>query len=196
MKNRTAAFYNYFSPLYPLVDLVLKRQKKLLFEEVNRMAEGMLLEVGVGNGSHLSQYQKHKVTGIDTSATMLNVARKNKSTNITLLEMSGESLLFDDCTFDYVVLSHVIAVVDDADQLLQEVYRVLKPQGKVLILNHFTPNNLLRLVDSAFEPMAKLLHFKSFFRIEEIPSLKKFIRVKDVDVGMAAYFKLFIYQRQ
>lgn len=196
MKNRTAAFYNYFSPLYPVVDLVLKRQKKLLFDEVNRMAEGMLLEIGVGNGSHLSQYQKHKVIGIDTSAAMLEVACKNKSANITLLEMSGELLLFDDCTFDYVVLSHVIAVVNDADQLFQEVYRVLKPKGKVLILNHFTPDNWLRHVDSAFEPMAKLLHFKSFFRIKDIPSIKKFIRIKDVDVGMASYFKLFIYQKQ
>jgi len=196
MKNPTAAFYNFFSFLYPVVDLVLKPQKKILFEEVNRLPEGTLLEIGVGNGSHLSLYQKHKITAIDTSAAMLNIAREKKSPGIALIEMSGESLLFEDSTFDYVVLSHVIAVVNDADQLFLEIYRILKPQGKILILNHFTPDNWLRHVDRALEPVAKSLQFKSFFRIGDIQAITKFRIVKDVDVGMASYFKLFIYQKE
>ena len=150
MSKKTAVFYNHFSFLYPVIDVILKPQKKVLFKELNNMPKGKLLEIGVGNGKHLSWYKKHKITGIDTSSAMLAIARKNQPEDVELFEMNGEALLFDDQFFDYVVLSHVIAVVDDAGQLLREVYRVLKPQGQVVILNHFTPDNWLRHFDHGF----------------------------------------------
>jgi len=195
MNKQTAAFYNQFSFLYPLIDIILKPQKRMLFNEINNMPKGKLLEIGVGNGTHLSQYKRHKVTCIDTSASMLYIARKNRSEDIELFEMSGEALLFNDQLFDYVILSHVIAVVDDAEQLLQEVYRVLKPNGQVFILNHFTPDNWLRYVDRSFEPIAKLLCFKSVFRMQDLPAIEKFTLKKEVSMGMVSYFKLLIYQK-
>jgi phosphatidylethanolamine/phosphatidyl-N-methylethanolamine N-methyltransferase len=195
MNKRTAAFYNHFSFLYPIIDLILEPQKRLLFNEVNNVPEGKLLEIGVGNGTHLTQYKKHKITGIDTSEVMLNIARKNRLENIELIEMSGESLLFDDQLFDYVVLSHVIAVVDDANQLLKEVYRVLKPNGQIFILNHFTPDNWLRHVDQSFRSIAKLLRFKSVFRLQDFPAIGNFTLKREVGVSMASYFKLLIYQK-
>ena len=60
------------------------------------------------------------------------------------MQMDGENLQFPDCYFDYVVLSHVITVVDDPEKLLEETYRVLKPNGKIFILNHFTPKNSVK----------------------------------------------------
>lgn len=195
MNKKTTSFYNRFSLFYPLVDIVLKPQKRLLFNEVNNLPKGKLLEIGIGNGKHLSQYNKHNVTGIDTSAAMLDIARKNRLRNIELFEMSGESLSFDDQLFDYVVLSHVIAVVDDPEQLLQEVYRVMKPQGHLFILNHFTPDNWLRYIDRSFELVAKSLRFKSVFRLQDLPGIGKFTLIKEVSVSMASYFKLLIYQK-
>jgi phosphatidylethanolamine/phosphatidyl-N-methylethanolamine N-methyltransferase len=196
MSKQTIAFYNHFSFLYPVIDAILKPQKILLFEEVNKLPKGKLLDVGVGNGRHLSQYKKHKVVGIDTSIAMLNIARKNRFEHIELIEMSGEALSFEDQLFDYVVLSHVIAVVDDANQLLQEVSRVLKPQGQLFILNHFTPDNWLQHIDSSFELIAKALHFKSVFRLGDLSAIKSFKLKKEVSIGMACYFKLFIYQKR
>lgn len=195
MNKKTTSFYNRFSLLYPLVDIILKPQKRLLFSEVNNLPEGKLLEIGIGNGTHLPQYNKHKVTGIDTSAVMLDIARKNHLRNIELFEMSGEALSFDDELFDYVVLSHVIAVVDSPEQLLQEVYRVMKPQGHLFILNHFTPDNWLRHIDHSFELVAKSLRFKSVFRLQDLPGIEKFTLIKEVSVSMASYFKLLIYQK-
>jgi len=196
MNDKTAAFYNSLSFVYPIIDVILKPQKRQLFNEVDNVREGVLLEIGVGNGSHLSQYRKHNVIGIDTSEAMLNIARKNRTPNIELIEMSGEALLFDDQFFDYVVLSHVIAVVGNAEQLLKEVHRVLKSQGQIFILNHFTPDNWLRHIDHSFEWIAKSLHFKSVFHIQDIQALKQFTLRKEVSVGMAQYFKLLIYEKQ
>jgi phosphatidylethanolamine/phosphatidyl-N-methylethanolamine N-methyltransferase len=177
------------------VDVFLKPQKKFLFNEINRLPGGSLLEIGVGNGAHFRLYKKHQITGIDTSAAMLEIAGKKCCGNIKVIKMDGEALLFDDNEFDYVVLSHVIAVADNPAQLLEEVFRVLKPQGQVFILNHFTPDNWLRHIDSAFERISNILHFKSVFCIDEIATIKKFILIKEIHFGLASYFKLLIYQK-
>lgn len=196
MSKQTDSFYNKFSFLYPLVDVFLKPQKKALFREINMLPEGGLLDIGVGNGAHFQLYKKHKIIGIDTSAAMLEIARKKSCRNIKVLEMDGNALLFDDEEFDYVVLSHIIAVVDNPDQLLEEVLRVLKPRGQVFILNHFTPDNWLRHIDRVFEMISKILHFRSVFCIHEITTIKKFILLKEINFGLASYFKLLIYQKK
>lgn len=195
MSSQTETFYNKFSSFYPLVDFFLKAQKNVLFKEVNMLPEGNLLEIGVGTGTHLRKYKRHKIVGIDTSASMLKIARKQTSPNIELVQMDGMALSYDNERFDYVVLSHVIAVVDDPEKLLEEVLRVLKPGGKVYILNHFTPNNWLRHVDKAFDAAAKVLHFKSIFHIHQIATLRKFTLLKEISLGAVSYFKLLIYQK-
>lgn len=195
MSSKTETFYNKFSSFYPLVDIFLKAQKKVLLREINILPEGHLLEIGVGNGTHLRKYKKHKIIGIDTSAAMLNIARKQTSCNIELVQMDGLCLLYDKAFFDYVVLSHVIAVVDDPEKLMEEVLRVLKPGGRVYILNHFTPNNWLRHVDKAFHAGSKVLHFKSVFHIHQIATLEKFTLLKEISLGAASYFKLLVYQK-
>lgn len=196
MDTQTDSFYNKFSALYPLVDVFLKPQKRVLFNEVNDLAPGRLLEIGVGNGSHLHWYKKHSVVGIDTSAAMLDIARRKGFNNIELLKMDGSQLLFKDEEFDGVVLSHVIAVVNDPEQLMQEVFRVLKPGGWVFILNHFTPRNWLGYMDRAFQSLSKLLHFRSVFYMEGLEAIKKFDLLKERDLGFASYFKLLIYQKK
>lgn len=193
MSRQTDNFYNKFSFLYPLVDIFLKPQKRKLFQEINSLPFGQVLEIGLGNGNHLQLYKTHKIVGIDTSLKMLEMAGKKKTENIELLQMNGETLLFQDQTFDYVILSHVIAVVDNPERLLEETYRVLKPSGKVFILNHFTPTNWLRYIDKSFKMVSKLFHFKSVFYINSLNTIKKFTLVKEISFGQLAYFKLLIY---
>ena len=196
MSNQTDNFYNRFSIFYPLVDIFLRAQKRKLFHEINNAPFGQLLEIGVGNGSHLQFYKTHKITGVDTSINMLEIAGKRKSENIELLKMNGESLLFQDQSFDYVILSHIIAVVDNPEKLLEEVHRVLRPNGKVFILNHFTPNNWLKHVDNTFQIVSKIFHFKSVFHINSLATIKKFTLLKEISLGQLSYFKLLIYSKE
>ena len=195
MNKRIERFYNNFSFFYPFVDLFLKPQKLKLFSEINSLPPGLLLEIGVGNGSHLHLYQKHEITGIDTSRGMLEIAKKYKTKNIELMQMNGENLQFQDASFDYVVLSHVIAVVNNPEKLLDEIYRVLNPSGKIFILNHFTPDNWLRHFDKAFARVAKLFHFRSLFYMNGLTSITKFTLLKEIKFGRFAYFKLLIYSK-
>lgn len=195
MKSGTVSFYNTFSIFYPLVDLFLKPQKRFLIQEINRYPEGKLLEIGIGNGSHLPLYKKHRITGIDTSSKMLTAAARRINKDIELLVMNGENLDFQKESFDYVVLSHVIAVVGNPEQLLEEVYRVLKPNGIVFVLNHFTPNNWLKYVDHSLEWASKKFHFRSVFYLSNLRTVEKFSLLREFQFGSFSYFKLLIFRR-
>jgi phosphatidylethanolamine/phosphatidyl-N-methylethanolamine N-methyltransferase len=196
VSKQTDSFYNKFSFLYPVVDLFLKPQKRKLFHEINNLPFGQLLEIGVGNGNHFQLYKTHNIIGIDTSLTMLEMAEKKKNEHIELLQMNGEMLLFPDEAFDYIILSHVIAVVDDPEKLLEEIYRVLKPDGKIFILNHFTPNNWLKHVDFLSQSVSRIFHFRSVFYINSLTTIKKFTPLKEIGFGPLSYFKLLIYSKE
>ena len=193
MSQQTDNFYNRFSFLYPLVDIFLKPQKRRLFQEINQLPFGQLLEIGVGNGKHLPLYKTHKIIGIDTSLNMLSIAKKQQGREIELQQMNGEMLLFEDQAFHYVVLSHVITVVDNPEKLLEEIHRVLKSGGKVFILNHFTPDNWLKLIDKSFQLVSRKLHFKSVFYVNSLTAIQRFSLLKEISFGRLSYFKLLIY---
>lgn len=195
MPYSTATFYNYLSFFYPVINCFFKAHRRALISAVNSAPPGKLLEIGVGNGSHLPLYTSHQITGIDISKAMLNKAQRFKGKDTTLLLMNGENLFFPEACFDYVVICHVLAVVKNSDQLLEQVYKVLKPGGKLFILNHFTPDNWRRYIDWAFQPLSSLFHFKSTFYLHRIKGLQRFSLHKQTELGKGSYYKLLIFCR-
>lgn len=193
MKYTADRFYDRIAFMYPLINYFLKAQRTALIEAVNSTYPGTLLEIGVGDGVHLPLYANHKITGIDISEGMLQKAQRFKTANVELLLMDGEDLSFPDGSFNYVVMSHVLAVSKNPEVLLDEVYRVMKPGGKLFVLNHFTPDNGLKYIDWAFHPLSSLFHFKSLFHISSIKGLQNFSLVKQMNMGRFSYYKLLIY---
>lgn len=116
---------------------------------------------------------------------MLRDAARFKHERVELLLMDGEDLLFPAGSFDYVVISHVLAVTKNPDQLVNQIYKVLKPGGKLFILNHFTPDNWLRYVDWAFQPLSSLFHFKSSFHLTDVKELSVFLFISKPSWGKA-----------
>jgi phosphatidylethanolamine/phosphatidyl-N-methylethanolamine N-methyltransferase len=195
MQHKTTAFYNKLAPVYPIINVFLKPHRSALIKKINGCPTGKLLEIGIGTGSHLPLYNNHDITGIDISSAMLQKAERYKGDSVQLVEMNGESLDFRDEAFDYVVLSHVIAVTERPGRMLNEVYRVLKPGGKLFILNHFTPDNALKYVDKLFSPISKWFHFKSLFYQDDLGTLKRFSVVEQENMGKLSYFKIIILQK-
>jgi phosphatidylethanolamine/phosphatidyl-N-methylethanolamine N-methyltransferase len=195
MPDRSQRFYDRFAFVYPVIDLFLTPQKRAFFELIASTTPGRLLEIGVGNGSHLRCYKSHEVIGIDNSSAMLARAKKHRRADIELMQMSGEDLQFQDASFDHVVLSHVIAVVDDPDRLVREVHRVLRPGGNIYILNHVTPSNGLRYIDRAFAAVTDLLKFRSVFDPSSITELQRFTLIHEEGIGLFSYFKILIYEK-
>lgn len=126
---------------------------------------------------------------------MLNIARGNSQGNIELFQMNGEELNFEANTFDYVVLSHVIAVADNPEKLLTQCHRVLKPNGKLLILNHFTPDNGLKYIDRIFNFCSKWFHLKSLFYMKDVKGINQFKLEKEIILKPFSYFRILIFAK-
>jgi phosphatidylethanolamine/phosphatidyl-N-methylethanolamine N-methyltransferase len=126
-----------------------------------------ILEVGVGTGINVSLYPKHcHVTGIDFSALMLEKAHervvKKGVTNVRLQEMDAANLTFADDSFDIVYAPYVISVVSDPVRVVNEMRRVCRPGGKIVILNHFRSRTpVVARVELAISPFTVHIGFKA-----------------------------------
>jgi len=189
-------FYDNFAPVYAVIDIFLKPQKKVLINYVNSLPPGKLLEVGIGTGSHMPLYQNHIITGIDISPKSIEVASKRpKNTKLSLKIMNGEKMDFADGLFDYVVVSHVIAVTENPDKMVCECFRVLKRNGLLFILNHETPENEIRHVDKFFNRFSRYLKLTPYFKINSINAISSFKIVEEMYMGPFNYFKLVILKK-
>src|SRR5882672_5511121 len=107
-----------------------------------RAIGGKILEVGVGTGLSFDDYESTtEITGIDLSAPMLEKARAKmaggrypwvKSVQL----MDAHSMAFADAAFDCVVAQFVITLVASPEQTLSECHRVVKPGGRIILVNH------------------------------------------------------------
>lgn len=164
-----ARFYDRFAVFYPCVDWCLSRPRRTLGRLIEQCLPGDLLEIGVGTGSNLKHFARHRVVGIDVSERMLAQARaRNLDGRATLLAMDGHDLQFEDQRFDWVILSHVIAVAAQPDRVLAEAARVLRPQGRLFVLNHFTPDHVLGRLDRWADRFSGWFHFRAYFPLDAL----------------------------
>jgi ubiquinone/menaquinone biosynthesis C-methylase UbiE len=111
-----------------------------LRRELVAEVRGRVLEIGVGTGQSFAYYPKvDELVGVEPSEPMLRRARRRAAEtgrDVTLVEAPAERLPFDDATFDTVVTMAVLCTVDDPQQSLREIRRVLRPGGRFRFLEH------------------------------------------------------------
>jgi len=157
--NRFARWYDRVEGILALLGVSRLRRRVL------QQASGKVLEVAVGTGKNLRYYRDgHSVTAIDFSPKMLERARKNAQragVQATLQLMDAQALEFPDSTVDSAVSTFVFCSVPDAVLGLREACRVLRPGGRVYLLEHVLSgrqparwlmqrlNGLMRAIDGA-----------------------------------------------
>lgn len=107
----------------------------------------LMLDVATGTGDLAIAALKlnpQKVIGIDISTEMLNggikkIKRKGYQNLIELKKGDSENLEFDDNTFDGITAAFGVRNFENLDKGLSEMYRVLKPKGKIVILEFSKP---------------------------------------------------------
>jgi phosphatidylethanolamine/phosphatidyl-N-methylethanolamine N-methyltransferase len=151
-----------------------------IFEEARRTAVaaceeigGRVLEVGVGTGISLPYYSSNcRVTGIDISEAMLEVARQRVADDQLghvedLQLMDAEHLAFADGSFDVVVAQYVVNTVPNPEAALDEFLRVLRPGGELVIVNRVgAEKGPRRTFEVLFQPVAQRLGWRSKFEWE------------------------------
>jgi len=119
-----------------------------------------VLFVGVGTGADLELMNLDglEITAVDYSQDMLNQARKKfKGSSIQFLEMDAQQMLFNNNQFDRVIGSLILSVVPDGKVCSQEMERVLKPGGEILLFDKFLPKEKkLSLPRRIIRPVIKL----------------------------------------
>ncbi|MDZ7814493.1 MAG: class I SAM-dependent methyltransferase [Planctomycetota bacterium] len=109
-------------------------------------------------------------TGIDISETMLDIARK-KVPGANILKADATDMPFGDSSFDVVTSCFVYRNLSDRKKAVSEMYRVLKPGGRVMLLDTFAPRSrsmmrplmslwLRRIVPALVSPFAKASDYR------------------------------------
>ena len=143
-----------FDGLSSIYDLGMSPLEWLLFRRLRRQTfpalDGDVLELGIGTGVNLPLYvpQAH-VIGCDASKEMLTwAARRCTSAPVRLAQADTQHLPFPDANFDVVSASLLFCSVADPARGLTEARRVLRPGGRLVLLEHTRGNGLAgRLTD-------------------------------------------------
>lgn len=111
-------------------------------EKIVPLAEGTVLDVGIGSGLNIPYYNKSKIKclyGLDPSIELLNLAKslaKKNELEIEFLECGAEAIPLPNDSIDTVVITYTLCTIPDTQLSNQEIMRVLKPNGKLLFCEH------------------------------------------------------------
>jgi ubiquinone/menaquinone biosynthesis C-methylase UbiE len=106
------------------------------------MAEGVVLEVGIGSGLNIPYYDSTKISaiiGLDPSEELNNMAKKvaaDKGLEVDFILGSAEAIPLPDNHVDSVLVTYTLCTIPDALSASKEMRRVLKPDGKMIFCEH------------------------------------------------------------
>lgn len=141
--GQVVAAYSRWAPVYDLAFAAVMRRGRQAVAAAAGRAGGRVLDVGVGTGLELPMFdRKTRLVGIDLAEAMLRraqtrVARFELDNVEGLSVMDATRLAFPAGSFDAAVVPYVLTVVPDPKAMLDEVHRVVKPGGEIVLVNHF-----------------------------------------------------------
>jgi demethylmenaquinone methyltransferase / 2-methoxy-6-polyprenyl-1,4-benzoquinol methylase len=151
-KEQVAQMFDNISPKYDFLNHFLSLGIDILWRKkaikmLQHIQPQYLLDVATGTGDFAIEALKlhpEKVIGVDISEGMLAVGKekiqkKNLQDKITLQKGDSENLDFQDNYFDIVIVSFGVRNFENLEKGLANIYRVLKPQGTLLVLEFSKP---------------------------------------------------------
>tara|TARA_Y100001960_G_C14753543_1_gene869918 strand:- start:522 stop:1136 length:615 start_codon:yes stop_codon:yes gene_type:complete len=148
----------FFAEWYDLLNSVVE-SKVIPYRQLTAgKSQGDTLEIGSGTGANLPYFVDTKSLTMlepDTHMAKKLIARvKASGKNVRIVKSSGEHLPFEDNSFDSVVSTLVLCMVEDVEKVVSEIHRVLKPGGKFFFYEHIIAESLPgRLLQNLLDPM-------------------------------------------
>ncbi len=184
--ERVRQRYDRIAPRY---DWLIRLPEKLLFGDSRRwvcsQASGDVLEVAIGTGRNLPYYPSSiRLTGVELSPAMLEIANRRAhelGRQVDLRLGDAQMLDFPAASFDTVVFTLALCSIPDDAKAVAEAKRVLRPGGRVLLLEHVRSRiRSVRAIQRAIQPLClrfegdhllrePLVHFKAAgFEVEQL----------------------------
>ena len=152
-KEQVADMFNSISKKYDLLNHVLSLGidiywRKKAIRLLSKDKPQVMLDIATGTGDFAIEAFKilkpTSIKGIDISRGMLDVGvekiKKMKLDHVIDLQLGdSENLVFDDNTFDAVTVAFGVRNFENLEKGLAEIYRVLKPEGKLVVLEFSKP---------------------------------------------------------
>lgn len=161
-----------------------------------------VLEVGVGSGLSLPGYARTvRITGIDLSTDMLALARRRVTEQAlghvaALEEMDAGALTFETGSFDCAVAMYVMSVAPDPEAVLDELARITRPGGEVVIVNHFAKaDGWVLWFERKLERVAALIGWHPAFGRERVLNHPDLKLVHEQPLGLLRIFTLMRFRR-
>jgi phosphatidylethanolamine/phosphatidyl-N-methylethanolamine N-methyltransferase len=156
--SKIQRMWHYHSYIYKYSwDVAQKLGRRSVIEYINQFENKKILEVGVGIGSDVHKYNRsHDLYLTDYNEAMIKQCQKNihkaDMGNVSYIGiMDAGNLCFGDEEFDLVIATYLLPTVTHPDLVLQEMERVLKKDGKIVICNQ----------DYGSRKMKKFMPFKA-----------------------------------
>jgi ubiquinone/menaquinone biosynthesis C-methylase UbiE len=154
LSSAFARWYDFF--MGPLE----QRKFKKVRMDLLKSARGRVLELGSGTGINFPLYKNvEQVIAVEPSQHMIQqstVKQKLGFVPIKVINASAENLPFEDNTFDTVVATLVFCTIPKVDRAIQELKRVCKPNGKILLFEHVKmQNTVLGKIQERLTPLWK-----------------------------------------
>ncbi len=153
-KEQIAAMFNSISGKYDFLNHFLSLGIDILWRKqavrlLKKHQPKLILDIATGTGDFAIEalsLHPEKIIGVDISEGMLSVGRekltkKNLTNKIELLSGDSEILPFEDNFFDAVIVSFGVRNFENLEKGLSDMLRVLKPGGKVVILEFSKPKS-------------------------------------------------------
>ncbi|TIX50726.1 class I SAM-dependent methyltransferase [Alteraurantiacibacter aquimixticola] len=165
-----ATAYDRWAPIYDLVfGNVFAGGRREAIDAAERVG-GAILEIGIGTGISLPLYRADsQVYGVDISDAMLDKARERVErlglTSVReIARMDAEDLQYGDETFDVAVAQYVITAVPDPEKAMDELVRVTRPGGEIIITTRVGAGHGMRgKIEKALMPLTTRLGFRTDF---------------------------------
>ena len=154
LTERNRAAQALFAPLAPSYDRYARllsfgqdpRWRSFLVSRIEARPEDTVLDVATGTGAVARELVRRygcRVVGVDQSAEMLAIARARAEERVEFREARAEALPFADRSFDGLTFTYLLRYVDDPAATMHELARVVRPGGRVAMLEFSIPGNPL-----------------------------------------------------
>jgi len=124
---------------------------------------GEVLEIGFGTGLNLPFYQEvDQVYALEPNRDVYQLAQKRvfeAPFHVQHIQASAEKLPFADHSVENIVSTWTMCSIANLDKAIQEIYRVLKPQGTLHLIEHvqYHDNNTLKKLQDLLTPIQKVI---------------------------------------